>query len=220
MAESKWIIGIDEVGRGPLAGPVGVGVVLVPGNFLWDKKLPGVTDSKKLTEAKREEIFKLAHRLRRQQEIDWSVTMASAQQIDERGIQWAIRHAMKQALTSLEKRAKNCPFDEKVSKRGGVYVPQQSVVKLDGGLTAPERYKEQETIIKGDAKEPTIGLASIMAKVTRDRYMVRKGGEAPFTAYDFAMHKGYGTKAHRTAIAQHGLSPEQRATYCKNIDKL
>ena len=90
-------------------------------------------------------------------------------------------------------------------------------VKLDGGLKAPERFVHQETIIKGDQKEKVIGLASIMAKVTRDRYMVRLSRRDDLGRYDFATHKGYGTKAHRAAITKYGLSPEHRQSYCKKI---
>lgn len=91
------------------------------------------------------------------------------------------------------------------------------MVKLDGSLRAPMEYVHQETIIKGDSKEKVIGLASIMAKVTRDRYMTKIATRGDYEAYDFARHKGYGTKTHRAAIAQNGLSTLHRATYCKNI---
>lgn len=91
------------------------------------------------------------------------------------------------------------------------------MVKLDGSLRAPAEYVHQETIIKGDSTEKVIGLASIMAKVTRDRYMIKVANDPRFTVYDFARHKGYGTKSHREAIAQNGLSTLHRASYCRNI---
>ena len=91
---------------------------------------------------------------------------------------------------------------------------------LDGLLYAPAEFVHQETIVKGDAKERVIGLASIMAKVTRDRYMEKVAKKSVYALYDFARHKGYGTLAHRTAIAKHGLSPEHRVSYCKNIKLL
>ena len=209
------VVGIDEVGRGPLAGPVAVGVVRTPGSFDFLSKLPGVNDSKKLSEVKREELYKLAYRLRKQGEIDWSVAMVSASVIDKRGIQFAIRTAMKRGLhkvCSAPSRTEAGPMEARIS-----IGPASVRVLLDGGLKAPEEFVYQETIIKGDVKEPTIGLASIVAKVTRDRYMRRLSKLAAYAPYDFAAHKGYGTKAHRAAIAEHGLSPEHRASYCTNI---
>lgn len=94
------------------------------------------------------------------------------------------------------------------------------MVKLDGGLKAPEEWVNQETIVKGDAKEKVIGLASIMAKVTRDRYMEKLARKPEYAQYNFAQHKGYGTLAHRTAISAYGLSREHRASFCKNINLL
>lgn len=193
----SYCVGIDEVGRGPLAGPVGVGVAMVSADFDWEL-LPGVTDSKKLTEKKRGEIFEAARKLKASGQLDYAVVMVGAAQIDINGIVPSIYSAMEKALKKLE-------------------VPSDALLKLDGGLCAPEQFVYQETIIKGDAKEKTIGLASIVAKVMRDRYMVRKSSETIFAPYDFATHKGYGTKKHREAIAQYGLSPEHRQSYCKNI---
>lgn len=201
----KWLIGVDEAGRGPLAGPVAVGIAMVPIDFDWSL-LPGVTDSKKLSEKKREEIFNAAKKLMRTQDIFVSVGQRSAQIIDTRGIAPAIREAMAQGLQSCLTRAD--------------VTPEAVRVLLDGSLYAPEQFVRQETIIKGDAKEPIIGLASIMAKVTRDRYMYRCAQKEVYTPYDFATHKGYGTQKHRAAIAQYGFSPEHRQSYCKNIKVL
>ena len=94
---------------------------------------------------------------------------------------------------------------------------QRVAVKLDGGLKAPATYIHQETIIKGDAKELVIGLASIMAKVTRDQYMERQAKKAAYKAYGLAVHKGYGTKSHRELIKLHGLSKEHRQSFCRQI---
>lgn len=195
------LVGIDEVGRGPLAGPVGVGVALVPVDFDWGL-IPGVTDSKQLSVGKREEIFAIARQLKAAGHLDFYVAMVSAAVIDRIGIVPAITRAMGRALTHLN------------------LAPETAFIKLDGGLKAPTHFLYQKTIIKGDAKEPVIGLASIVAKVTRDRYMVRMGKKSPFAPYTFTTHKGYGTKAHRAAIAQYGLSSLHRVTYCKNIDLL
>jgi ribonuclease HII len=193
-----FVVGVDEAGRGPLAGPVAVGVARVPAGFDWGL-IPGVGDSKQLSAENRKAIFRRAWQLRRQGELHWSVALVGASIIDERGIVPAIRLAMRRALLRAAPHPNTCQ------------------VLLDGALSAPTKYESQTTIIKGDATEPVIGLASILAKVTRDRYMARKGAEPPFAPYQFSTHKGYGTKAHRALIRTHGLSPEHRQTYCKNI---
>jgi len=196
--QKRYVIGIDEAGRGPLAGPVSVGTACVPTDFDWSL-IPGVNDSKKLTKAKREQIFKIAKRLEKEGKLQTKVSMVSATVIDRIGIVPSITKAMHRGLERITAPVSNIS------------------VKLDGGLKAPEQYLEQETIIKGDSKEKVIGLASIMAKVTRDRYMVRKSAFSEFSVYMFDIHKGYGTKKHREAIAQNGLSIEHRKSYCKNI---
>lgn len=204
MQKPKYLIGIDEAGRGPLAGPVAVGVVLVPIGFDWNM-IKGVGDSKAMSENKRDVIYKEARQLEKKGLLQMIVTLVSAQQIDNQGINVAIKTGIERGLNKISSRF-NLERDRNVV-----------MIKLDGGLKAPIEYIHQETIIKGDAKEKVIGLASIMAKVTRDRYMRRRATVAVFAPYDFARHKGYGTKAHRTAIAKYGLSTEHRASYCKNI---
>lgn len=196
----KWLIGIDEAGRGPLAGPVSVGVVLVPSNFDWEQ-IQGVNDSKKLSPEKREALFRQAQVLKREGKLDYAVAMVSAKVIDVIGIVPSVTRAMSQALKKIH-RPDLC---------------KEVAVKLDGGLKAPKEFLHQETIIKGDQKELSIGLASIMAKVTRDRYMERVGMQSKYARYELAVHKGYGTKAHRLAIKKHGCTDLHRVTYCKNI---
>jgi ribonuclease HII len=191
----KWLIGVDEAGRGPLAGPVSVGVVKVPTDFDWEL-IPGVGDSKQVSESKREIVFRRAQELRYHRQLDFAVSMVGAPVIDEKGIVYAINLAISRCIRRLNLSANDCYF------------------KLDGSLHAPEQFR-QETIIKGDSLEKVIGLASIAAKVTRDRYMERIARR--YTQYNFAQHKGYGTKAHRQAIAQYGKSPMHRVSYCKNI---
>lgn len=191
----KWLIGIDEAGRGPLAGPVSVGLVKVAADFDWGL-IPGVNDSKKISEKKREVIFDIVKELEKQGLIEYSVQSVSAQSIDAKGIVPAIRRSIAAGIEKLELDSTNC------------------FIKLDGSLKAPEEF-QQETIIKGDSKELVIGLASIMAKVTRDKYMTKIDEKYP--AYGFAKHKGYGTKAHIEAIRSNGFSPEHRRSYCKNI---
>ena len=196
----KWLIGIDEAGRGPLAGPVSVGVVLVPSNFDWEQ-IQRVNDSKKLSPEKREAVFRQAQVLKREGKLDYAVAMVSAKVIDVIGIVPSVTRAMSQALKKIH-RPDLC---------------KEVAVKLDGGLKAPKEFLHQETIIKGDQKELSIGLASIMAKVTRDRYMERVGKQSKYARYELAVHKGYGTKAHRLAIKKHGCTDLHRVTYCKNI---
>ena len=194
----KWIVGVDEAGRGPLAGPVTVGLVMVPSDFDWEL-VPGVRDSKKISEKKREVIYKRVTELNAQKKLSFVVKSVSAKSIDSKGIAPAIRRSIEAGISDLE-----CD-------------PSSTFIKLDGSLHAPAIY-DQETIIKGDDKEMVIGLASIMAKVTRDRYMV--GQDAKYPQYGLATHKGYGTKAHMQAIAEHGFSPIHRQSYCKNIKLL
>lgn len=194
----KWIVGVDEAGRGPLAGPVTVGLVCVPADFDW-VLIPGIRDSKKLSESKREELFELSKELQAAGKLQCVVKSVSAASIDSKGISPAIRRSIEAGLAEL-----------------GVD-PAECFVKLDGSLKAPTAF-QQETIIKGDDKEWVIGLASIMAKVTRDRYMVEQ--DITYPQYKLAQHKGYGTRAHRAAIAEHGFSPIHRRSYCKNIEML
>lgn len=197
-----WLIGIDEVGRGPLAGPVGVGVVIVPSDFDWSV-IPGVGDCKKVSEKNRNAIFSRAEELKAAGLIRFEVVLISAEHIDSFGIVSAIKTAIAQGLDTL------------IGPENSDCDLLQYVVKLDGGLKAPATYVHQETIIKGDAKEPVIGLASIVAKVTRDLYMQELSTLYP--EYGFAGHKGYGTKAHILAIKTFGLSTAHRASYCQNI---
>ena len=154
--------------------------------------------------------------------------MASASKIDSDGISVCIRNSITKGLKKLTSTRsclllQNAPENEqshisKSRRQDLLLEPAQIMVKLDGSLKAPVEYVYQETIIKGDSKEKVIGLASIIAKVTRDRYMVKLAKEPEFTVYDFAQHKGYGTKAHRTAIAKNGLSTQHRVSYCRNIN--
>jgi len=202
MKKPKYIIGVDEAGRGPLAGPVAVGVVLVPAKFNW-KSLPGVGDSKALSEKKREVVYETAEALASAVGVVPVVVFKTAKEIDKRGIAVVIREAVVEGIYEVVSRA-------------GVK-PAECLVLLDGGLKAPAEFVHQETIIKGDAKEPVIGLASIFAKVSRDSYMTKLSKKAKYKPYDFATHKGYGTKGHRMAAIEHGLSPEHRVSFCRNI---
>jgi ribonuclease HII len=207
-----YIVGIDEAGRGPLAGPVAVGAVLVPTEFDW-ALVPGVGDSKQLSPGARLKVFARAQQLQYARQLRYAVALVGAEVIDTYGISFAIETALARTLHRLGL----LPQGLTPTEAAGVLLPSQETtvkIKLDGGLRAPGCFAEQETIIKGDATEPVIGLASIMAKVTRDQYMERIARRYPH--YGFAEHMGYGTKVHRAAIAKRGLTPIHRASYCQN----
>lgn len=195
MNKQKWLVGVDEAGRGPLAGPVAVGIVKVARDFDW-RLIQGVGDSKKVTPKNRFAILRCATELKREGKLDFTVVMGSARDIDKKGIAFVIRSCIEKGLKELDLK------------------PEECFVKLDGALRAPSSFT-QETIVKGDSKELVIGLASICAKETRDAYMLRMGKKYP--EYEFELHKGYGTKAHREAIVAHGLSNIHRISYCQKV---
>jgi ribonuclease HII len=205
MHSNQYLIGIDEAGRGPLAGPVSVGVVCISSGFDWND-IPGVDDSKKLSEKKREQIFKIAKQLKKKGALTFAVSLVGPSYIDEIGIVPSVNRAMQRSLLLIQK---ELDLD-----------PRSCFVKLDGSLKAPEEYIHQETIIKGDAKEKVIGLASILAKVTRDRYMVDRSKVETYARYGFEIHKGYATRAHRELILKEGLSDMHRRSFCTRLHSL
>lgn len=188
----QWLVGVDEAGRGPLAGPVAVGVVAVPWRFDIKKAFPGVNDSKKLSEERREEIYIEALARARAGDMRLCARLAGAVYIDTHGITRAVKRGVWSGVRSLAE-------------------PESSFVKLDGLLKAPPEYRQQ-TIIKGDSLEPVISLASIVAKVRRDRLMKKLAEMYP--RYGFEVHKGYGTLKHREAIMTHGLCDLHRRSFC------
>jgi ribonuclease HII len=190
----KYVIGIDEVGRGPIAGPVAVGacVFLKPDA---KKLFRGVKESKQLTEAQREEWFTVIQSAQRSGHIDFKVTFQSQKIIDTKGLSHAIHTALTTSLNGL-----------------GMATTEVRVL-LDGGLRAPLEYIHQKTIIKGDEKETVIALASICAKVLRDRKMNLLAKKHPL--YGFERHKGYGTKGHYQAIKKYGLLKVHRRSFMK-----
>lgn len=198
---SLYLIGVDEAGRGPLAGPVAVGVACVSSEFDWNL-IPKVGDSKKLTEKVREEIYEIATQLRRDGLLDFKVLTASATVIDTIGIAVAVRRCVARGVRSLRLDPDDCE------------------VRLDGLLYAPEEFRDQRTIPKGDASEPVIGLASILAKVHRDRYMKSIAKKPELAPYNLEIHKGYGTKAHCEAIKKYGLSNIHRASFCTRLHRV
>jgi ribonuclease HII len=197
----KYVIGIDEAGRGPLAGPVSVGVVAVKASQFFGRQktglLSGIKDSKQLFEKEREEFFEIILSEAQEGNLFYAHSFSSNTIIDGKGIVPAVRSAIKRCLTKLD-------LD-----------PKKSLVLLDGSLKAPEEFCFQETIIKGDGKEPIIGLASIVAKVTRDRHMKKLAKKYP--SYDFHLHKGYGTRLHYEKLRQYGFSKIHRLSFLKKF---
>lgn len=194
----KDIIGIDEVGRGPIAGPVAVCSFRCKPDFFTtiEIKTP-LRDSKKLSKKQREEWFIYLKKCKAEGLCDYAVSFVAPENIDRFGIAPSIRKALK---VSLEKIAPDA---------------NDVLVYLDGGLKAPEQFTHQETIIKGDELHPVISCASIVAKVSRDAVMTMHAKEYP--DYGFENHSGYGTKAHYEAIKKSGLTPLHRKTFLKNI---
>lgn len=197
----QYIIGIDEVGKGPLAGPVAVGACLISvskiKSFQAMGYFKGIRDSKKLSEKKKEEWLEKIEESKRKGDLNYSVSFISNKIIDKKGISQCIKSAIENSLKKLKAE------------------PSKTIVLLDGGLKAPQKFTNQKTIIKGDEKEPVISLASIVAKVTRDRKMVEYSKKFP--QYGFEIHKGYGTALHRRKIRENGLSELHRKSFCKNI---
>ncbi len=192
-------VGIDEAGRGPLAGPVAVGVVRASNRNMTLPYFSEVKVSKKLARQKREEIYEKMKLEALQGNISYAVSFVGSKVIDRIGINAAIRLAIKRSLNRL------------------VYSAPKTYVLLDGGLRAPARFGVQETIIKGDEKESLIALASIVAKVERDRKMVRFSEKYP--EYSFEEHKGYGTQLHTRMIQKCGPCALHRKTFIRNIEQ-
>ena len=183
----KLVCGIDEAGRGPLAGPVVVAAVIMP----EDSFIEGVNDSKKVSEKKREKLYDEIT----ENAIAWSVGIIDQNEIDEINILNATKKGLTTALTGLKEKPDIILVD--------------ALTKIDT-LGIP-----YESIIKGDAKSYSIAAASIIAKVTRDRIM-RQWDEI-YPQYGFINHKGYGTKSHIDAIKQYGLCPLHRKSFTKNF---
>lgn len=181
------ICGVDEAGRGPLAGPVCAAAVILP----EDCVIEGLNDSKKLSEKKREELFPII----KEKAIAYAIAFGTVEEIEEVNILEATYLAMNRAIDSLEARADYALID-------GNRVPRNIKIPC-------------ETVVKGDSKSLSIAAASVLAKVTRDRLMLDYDKEYP--EYKFAAHKGYGTKAHYEAIAQHGVCPIHRLSFLKNV---
>lgn len=186
-AEGMQVIcGVDEAGRGPLAGPVCAAAVILPPHL----EIPGLTDSKKLTDKKRRELFPII----KEKAIAYGIGMASEQEIDGINILQATFLAMQRALDQLTVKPDLALIDGNREKDFGVPV---------------------KTVVKGDSLSMNIAAASILAKVTRDDRMVELAKEYP--QYGFEIHKGYGTRAHYAALTVHGPSPIHRMTFLKKF---
>lgn len=194
----KAIAGIDEAGRGPLAGPVVVACALMPRNSM----IEGVNDSKKIAEKKREKLYELIT----EEAISYGVGIVGQKEIDEINILQATKKGLTLAIKDMEKKLKE-KSELGISKPDAILVDALTKIDTDG---IP--YK---SIIHGDAISYSISCASIIAKVTRDRIM-RQWDEV-YPQYGFAKHKGYGTAAHIQAIKEYGLCPLHRISFTKNF---
>ena len=187
FAEGYTVIcGVDEAGRGPLAGPVCAAAVILPRGH----QIPGLNDSKKLTDKKRRELFPLI----KEQAIAYGIGMASHEEIDEINILQATYLAMERAISQLEGKADMALIDGNRAKDFGMAV---------------------QTVVKGDSLSANIAAASVLAKVTRDDLMVEMAKEFP--GYGFEVHKGYGTKAHYEALRNMGPCAIHRMTFLKKF---
>ena len=182
----ELICGVDEAGRGPLAGPVCAAAVILPKGLV----IPGLNDSKKLSDKRRRELFPIIQ----QEAVSFGIAFASQEEIDEINILQATFLAMRRAMEQLN--------------------PQPEFALIDGNRET-DFGVPCKTVIKGDSLSANIAAASILAKVTRDRFMLEMDEKYP--QYGFATHKGYGTRAHYAALREFGPCPIHRRTFLKNL---
>ncbi len=180
------IAGVDEAGRGPLAGPVCAAAVILPPHI----DIPDLNDSKKLTQNKREKLYEII----KEKSIAWSCSFASHFEVDELNILNATYLAMNRAISSLK------------------VIPEISII--DGNRATGVEHNNI-CVVKGDSISASVAAASIIAKVTRDRYMVELSKRYP--QYGFERHKGYGTKLHYEMLKKFGPTPEHRRTFLRKI---
>lgn len=183
----KFVCGVDEAGRGPLAGPVCAAAVILP----IDAEIEGLNDSKKLSEKKREALFPVIC----EKAIAYSVAFGSLEEIEELNILEATYFAMNRAIEALPKQADFALID-------GNRVPKDIKIPC-------------QTVVKGDAKSCSVAAASILAKVTRDRLLLEYDEQYP--QYNFKKHKGYGTKEHTDLILKYGPCPIHRMSFLKKL---
>ena len=180
------ICGVDEAGRGPLAGPVCAAAVILPANA----EIPGLNDSKKLSDKKRRELYPII----KEKAIAYGIAFADHKEIDEINILQATYLAMERAINQLSVKPELALIDGNRAKDFGIPV---------------------ETVVHGDSLSASIAAASVLAKVTRDDYMLEMANTYP--GYDFEIHKGYGTKAHYAALTKLGASPIHRMSFLKKF---
>lgn len=183
MPKFRMVAGVDEAGRGPLAGPVAVAAVILNPR----RRIAGLDDSKKLSEAKREALYPLIV----ERAVAWRVEFVEVGEIDHLNIFHATMEGMRRAVCGLD--------------------PAPQLARIDGNRAPKGLRCSSETLIGGDRLDQAIMAASILAKVSRDRAMVAL--HAQFPAYGFADHKGYSTPAHLAALAQHGPCPQHRRSF-------
>ena len=191
------IAGIDEAGRGPLAGPVVVACVVMP----KDSMIEGVNDSKKVSEKKREKLYEQIT----EEALGFGVGIISQEEIDRINILNATKEGLTAAIKEMEK--------DLQEKQRGFEKPE--IILVDALTKIDTDHIPYKSIIKGDAKSYSIAAASIVAKVTRDRIM--RAWDEVYPMYGFEKHKGYGTAAHIAAIKEYGLCPLHRRSFVKNI---
>lgn len=182
----QLVCGVDEAGRGPLAGPVCAAAVILPPNL----EIPGLNDSKKLSDKRRRELFPLIQ----EQALSYGIAMADHCEVDQINILQATFLAMERALAQLSLKPEIALIDGNREKDFGLPV---------------------ETVVRGDSRSASIAAASVLAKVTRDDYMLEMAQKYP--QYGFDVHKGYGTKAHYAALEQYGPCPIHRMTFLKKL---
>ncbi len=224
IAGCERLVGIDEAGRGCLAGPVVAGAVCLQHNFLqssWcEMRADAVDDSKKLDESQREFIFKEIQNLKKAGQLRAETGLASVAEINAHNILGATRLAMRRALEAIIRTAPtgltlplkngNSPLFQNTSEGENMAF----IILIDGKPLKPFPYGHK-AIVKGDGKSLAIALASILAKVTRDKIM--REMELTCPGYGFAQNKGYGTSEHRSAILRDGPTAEHRPLFLRNI---
>ncbi len=223
IADVEYLIGVDEAGRGALAGPVSAGAVLISRDFLdsnWvAQNARRINDSKQLTAADRDALWLDFEALMAERQIHAEVGMADVAEIEQLNILGATKLAMRRALegiylpSAFERRREPDLFAS--AEEVANFQPNVSAKILIDGLALKHFPYPHEGVVHGDARSLCIAMASIVAKVSRDREMERL--DAEFPAYGFAAHKGYGTEEHRTAILEHGRCRYHRGSFLRKL---